>query len=315
MAALETNMSPLGFFKQLAESQDESALLSQLSGTLLGDHLSQEKDLSQAENTVKGFYHNLMRHIGSKSPSPLVTDFVEAQAGLRAFKNYLKREHLKLDVSTPDSAYDEGLWETVWAGLPTALHPAFESLATECRSRQEEMFKNPTFFDATFDSLSLKAQRDMVSGLENDFIAEHMRRVDSAKGLELLWRARNADMPDEVRRVFVENRQESDFFHELANLETNEWPELIMSRLEGIHAAELSKLEGTEQIRHFVNAADNWIIEHLRGALNVPFGPERIFGCLKGLEIEAYNMTLCVVGRANKVKSDVLQRCLKACYV
>ena len=85
--------------------------------------------------------------------------------------------------------------------------------------------------------------------------------------------------------------------------------------MEGLATDRVAAAQGVERIREFVLAADAWLMVFARQAKLVPFGPERVFGCLIGLDVEAYNLGLGASGRAFEIAPELLRRRLRMCYV
>jgi V/A-type H+-transporting ATPase subunit C len=83
----------------------------------------------------------------------------------------------------------------------------------------------------------------------------------------------------------------------------------------GMPVEGLASATGQARIGTFVGAADDWLMSYLRDAKNVPFGPERVFGYLVGLEAESYNLRLVLGGRVRGISPERLQGRLRSCYL
>jgi hypothetical protein len=122
-------------------------------------------------------------------------------------------------------------------------------------------------------------------------------------------------MGEQVRALLAEGRADAELFAALQAEETEHWPELLASAIDEVTIEALDQHEGTRQIRDFIRLADRWLVGYVREARLVAFGPERVFGCMVGLEAESLNLALSVVGWANEVEPERLLDCLRASYV
>jgi len=242
-----------------------------------------------------------------------VADLLLLREDLRSLRNFVKRTEMGLDVSQVPSRYREDVWARLAGGLETDAPEMFGEVLAKARAARGAS-ASPAVFDAAFDSASLVALCEAAWRTGSEFIAGYWQRYDAARGVESLWRARALEMDEGTRRLLRDGRQDAELLAALEEAEPDEWPSLIASAMSGLDAAGISEAEGTDRIRAFVHAADEWLMDYTREARMVPFGPERVFGCLAGLEAEAHNMRVAVVGRANNVSPQVLREHLCALY-
>ncbi len=317
VAALESQMAKREFFERMLQSVEPAESLSNLGGSLAADIELNPEELKDAEVEISGFYRALMEDIRNGSPRSDVADLLLRKRELRSFRNYVKRSRLNLAVSEPVSDFSDAYWEDVFNGTATDVPGVFEMVAHHTRHVVAHERADAALFDAAFDSAMLSALRFEAHGTGSDFICGYWDRYDTLKGIEFLWRAKSLDMPDSFRSVLVEERRERDFLSDLDARPVEEWPEILNSQLDGLDYVpdDRSSNNGVERLRGFVDAADGWLMEYTRGAKTVAFGPERIFAALAGLESEAYNMSVVIVGRANGISAELLLKHLRAGYV
>ncbi|HHT9120609.1 MAG TPA: V-type ATPase subunit, partial [Candidatus Hypogeohydataceae bacterium YC41] len=65
----------------------------------------------------------------------------------------------------------------------------------------------------------------------------------------------------------------------------------------------------------YEKAVEDTLMEILKDAKYFAFGPERVFGYLKALEIEVLNLRLAIGGRLNGIPSEQINRRLRKVYV
>jgi len=317
VVALESQMARREFYDRLLKAKGAGELISGLGGSLLSDVEISPQELKDAESKIAGFYRSLMEEIRDNSPYGDVADLLLWKRELRSFRNFVKRDFLDVSVSKPDSDYSNEFWREVFDGTGTDVPEVFDYVASRTRRAAGGQRADPALFDAAFDSAMLSALRGAAYRSGSDFISGYWDRYDTIKGVEFLWRAGMLSMPDELRSMLIEERAEKDFMRELEELPTREWTEALNSQLSGLDFdyENSGGKNGVGMLRGFVDAADRWLMEYTREAKLVAFGPERIFGALAGLESEAYNMSVVLVGRANAMSAELLARHLRAGYV
>ncbi len=309
-------MARSDFYERLLQTTGHSELLSALAGSLLADMEPEGGDLKGAERDIAGFYRRLMREIRDKSPYADVGDLLLLERELRSFRNYIKRNYLDVPVSEPASEFSDEVRDALWNGQAAEVPEVFRFVAERTRQYGGDD-ADVAAFDAAFDSAMLAALRDAAAGTGNSFISGYWDRFDTVKGVEFLWRAWALDMPDALRATLIGERVERAFLHELNERPFEEWTEALNAQLPGLGLGlqERDRQNSVQHLRSFVSAADRWLMEYARAAKLIAFGPERIFGALLGLQSEAYNMRVAIVGRANGISGELLGKHLRAGYV
>jgi len=308
-------MAPASFFGKMLEASSLDDVRQNLGDTLVGERLAATAQLKLTDKAARQAYRAVMEEIRSVSPSPDVADLVLWREELRSLKNHVKRKHLQIEASAVPSRYGEEAWERLWAGLETELPAVFAAVVGRTQALLGLGSREPGFFDAAFDSASLWALCDAARRTGSELAAEYHRRFDAVKGVELLWRARALGLGKDVQDVLFDGRQYEELFAALRQSDLREWPAAVASALSGLDVNSLAPSSGAEPVRAFVRAADAWLMDFARQARLVAFGPERVFGCLVGLDAEAHNVAIVVAGRAQGISPDRLRGHLRACYV
>jgi len=314
-AALESEMLPASFFEQMLDMAEVGDVFYSLTDTPVRDEFGEVEDMLQADARVRGFYDGVLERMRASSPSPQVIDMLRVQREIRSFKNFVKRRIMGLEVPPVASRYGDGVWELLWEGAPTEVPPYFQPVVGKARQALASQPERPEVLDAAFDGACLRALCDAAWLTGSSFIVEYYRRYDTAKGVELLWRARAMGLGEEVERLLVEGRQDHALFAALEQSEQERWPSAIASAMPGLDIGRVAAAEGLGRVQSFTRAGEEWLMAFARDARFVPFGPERVFGCAVGLMAEAGNLVLAVAGRANGIAPDVLRLRLRTCYV
>ncbi len=317
VAALESKMAPPEFYVRLLQAESPAERLSSLGGSLLADSDLDPDGLKDAESDIALFYRNLTEEIRDKSPFSHATDLLLWQRDLRAFRNHLKRNYLDLKVTEPDTSFSADFWDSLWNETAPEAADAFKYVAKKADKALAGEETDIAAFDAAFDSATLVALRRAAASTKSPLITEYWDRFDTAKGIEFLWRAKILNLPENILNILLEERVERDLLQDLSALDTVEWPDVLNSHLWGFETVPSTgeKKSEIQRLREFVDSADEWLMDYARKAKLVAFGPERIFGAVMGLDSEAHNMRVSIVGRANKISADLLKKHLKAGYV
>jgi hypothetical protein len=248
-------------------------------------------------------------------PAPAPARLLELQEEFMSFKDFVKRRFMDTEVEpAPDSRDRDSLWERLWEGLETELPPWWREVALEAQAALRRAPDSPESMDAALDGLSLSVLCDEAERFGSLFIAEYFRRYDTVKGVEMLWRARIQGADEGILDALCGRRREAALFSALRRNGEEEWPELIGRALEGVSEDSLSGETGPKRAAAFVRAADSWLMEFVRAARYVAFGPERVFGYLVGFRAECRNLSVALGGRAAGLDGAKLRQRLQACY-
>ena len=314
-AALEARMLPAGFFEQIIEMLELDDVFYSLTDTPMRDEFAHPEEMQDADPKVNAFYGGMVEELRSFSPAPEAIDALRLDGDLRGLKNFVKRRFLDMEISPLASRYGDEAWERLWEGRPTEVPQCFQQVLLRPREVLASQPERCELFEAAFDSARLRALCHAAQLTGCPFIAEYFRRYDTAKGVELLWRARMMESGREMEELFVEGRQDGALFHALVQADPEDWPALLASAMPGLETDGLAAAQGAERIQAFEAQADAWLMGFAHQAQYVAFGPERVFGCAVGLLAEADNLSLAIGGRANGIAPGLLRQHLRTCYV
>ena len=314
-AALESKMLSASFFEQMIDMAEVDDVFYSLTDTPVRDEFGEVEDMLQADARVRAFYDDELERLRGFSPSPHVIDILRVQKEIRSLKSFVKRTQMGLEVPPVDSRYGDEVWELLWESRPTEVPSHFGPVVDRARETLAAQPERPEVLDAAFDGACLRTLCDAARLTGSSFIVECFRRYDTAKGVELLWRARATGLGEDVERLLIESRQNSALFAALAQADPEDWLGAIASEMPGFDTERVAAAEGPARIQAFTGAGEEWVMAFARDARFVPFGPERVFGCALGLRAEADNLVLAVAGRANGIAPDVLRPRLRTCYV
>lgn len=314
-AVLESWMVSGDFFRHILRGPRDD-IYTRVADTLIGEHFAHGDDLREAEPILQDFYRGLIKELQNQSPDPLPGHLLLWREDLRSLKNYIKTHYLDINVSSIGGQYKDIFWERLWDGPNTDLPEIFERVKESVQWHFDGTDEVDTqVFDAAFDSAVLREIKLEAQTLDSPWINGYYERLDCMRGIEFLLRGDALGMESHVLELLLEDRSNAHLLKTVQKEPTEEWPLILGEALDGFKLDDLSNVEGTERIRSVVHAGVEWIMKYVREGKRVPFGPERVFACMIGLQTEAYNMSVSVVGRANNMAADHLEKHLRPCYV
>jgi len=131
-----------------------------------------------------------------------------------------------------------------------------------------------------------------------------------------VWRAKIGDYDvARLRRLFLRGQLADPLLLELADLTLDAWPDRLRPTFLGPIVDDVFAQSGTGQVTRFARRADDLLLERVKAAKSVPFGPERIFGYLCGLRTEVQNLRIILAGKVNRINARLLQERLREQYV
>ncbi len=305
------------FFEHLLqekEARPEGLPLRMLScikeSPLREDFLTPE-DVLNFEEILQHRFFRLLREAKELSPSPWVWELLQIRYDLLNLKNFLKEKLLGLprtDGLLPfPSPYKDEVWETLWEGREAYLPeppvlPSLEmyQLALKgLREHLEEISKNPGLLDLIMDGTFLSFIPQLIKRIFSPFIADYYLEYQKLVGILFLWRSGIKDIQKYIPEPLSRVETGKDWEKTLQEL----LPERIVR---AIHELPLLKYE---------KAVEDTLMERLGPARFFVFGPERVFGYLKGLEVETLNLRLAIGGRLQGIPTEDINRRLRKGYV
>ena len=312
-AVLESRMLPDEFFERLIGMEGKEDVVHALGETRAAEQFRTVEDLREAGVRVRQVYGGIIGKMRALSPDAAVVGLLDVEKEFRSLKSHLKREVLGLNVSPVECRFAQEQWSRLWQDLPTDLPPWFDA-ARRRVLRADGWDRDSSVLDAAMDDATLTALVEAAEATGNEFVAGYFRRYDTVKGVEMYWRATVLGAQEAILKLCATGRRDAELFAAMAALPEEDWPRLIGAWLDGIKQDDLDAPEPEQRVAQFVREAADWLMAYVRRAKYVPFGAERVFGCVIGLDAECYNLALVLAGRGNDVAPDVLRRLLRACY-
>jgi len=275
--------------------------------------------LYEADGIVSSAYMDHVQEVARYSPAPDVADMFVVQFDFRGFKAYLKNTLAGLDVQFGNrSSVSVGTWERVYNDLKTPLPGFWYRAAGLIRAEHDESHPEQTaqVIDLVLDAEYLIQQEAAAQALGYPLIVRWAEMLKLVSAIEILWRAKGAAYdPEQVKRLFLRDSLNASLLKELHALPLADWPDRLRFSPVGRIVDDVFSQQEGDRLTEFVRLGENLLLDIVRPARNVAFGPDRVFGYLCALRTEAYNLRLVLSGKVNKISEELLAARVRTQYV
>jgi hypothetical protein len=311
ICALENNLLRRDFFEHLLPLEEPKEILACLKESPLREYFLTPEDVLDFEEILQHRFFSLLQEVKWLSPEPGVWELLQTRYDQINLKNYLKERLFGLRRPTPfPSPYGDETWATLWEGGEVLLDAEFGIRSAELqntpsspqsyspsgapvllpymlwqmgikrlKAHLEEISKNPSLLDLILDGSYLSCVPRLAETTASPFIVNYYLEYQRLVGILFLWRASTKGLLGYV-------------------------PEQI-----GRGEVTPPHLPGYEK------TAEDTLMERLEVARFFVFGPERVFGYLKGLETETLNLRLAIGGRLQGLPPEQIITRLRKGYV
>ena len=277
-------------------------LLTSLKETPLRDDFPTTEDVLNFEEILHQRFFRLLLEIKELSPTPWVWELLQARYDLINLKNFLKEKliGLRRPIPFPGPCTDE-TWEALWGGhdllcrdralalsemdrpeglsLQEEQAGMYQTALKDIKGHLGEISEDPGILDLILDGTYLSSIPQLAERTASQFIMDYCLEYQKLMGILFSWRASTKGLLGYV-------------------------PERIVNR-----GGVIPPLPGYEK------AVEDTLMERLEAAKLFVFGPERVFGYLKGLETETLNLRLTIGGRLQGVPPEDIKQRLRKGYV
>jgi len=313
VSVLEGRLMPLDFFVSLVALERPEDLLHRLQDTPLRESLIPGAATWEDWSTIVDTY--VYRHVievRRNSPDPALTDlFLLAQdylnlkravlnAGSYPFLSGVFSEERLAEVAGGNSAL-----------LPQDLRRALASLSTSSAGEGGAFLT-----DVVLDGAYLRHVMDLAAKLDVPHITACVDLMVLARAVVVAWRAIRAGQSVRFyqQHFLPLGKHTGVMTGLLASADPQAWGAMLPVALAD-PLVQAQQEYDEEQVIRFEQLAANAVTRMARHAKLQTMGPERVFGFLWGLLVEAYNFKLVIRGRLNRIDAEMLKRRLRECYV
>jgi V/A-type H+-transporting ATPase subunit C len=257
--------------------------------------------------------------------SPL--DYAFAVGRIRALENYLipaavfreaasaETTERALEIISDAGRYGE---ELLSANTPEALDRVLKKERMALDFALQELFLEKEHFAVYRAMDNLRQAPDLLSSLENPFVREYLQKRIDLANLKIFLRCRYLEKP---ASCLEENFIPGGKLEKKIFLELWETPlEDVASALRAYSYAEVWKagvsfLLTQESFVVFEREAENLLMNYLKGAKQITFGPEPLFAYGQAKKQELKLVRLVLVGKMLAVPDNIVKERITQTYV
>jgi V/A-type H+-transporting ATPase subunit C len=319
IAGLESRMIRNDYMQRMATVEGLNEVYLSISDTSYKDSFPIIEKLYEADSIISDAYTDRVKEVARYSPSPEVVGMFLGTFDFWNFKAYLKNTLTDLEVERIEhGAVSDEAWERVHNDLKTDL-PRFWYQAAgiiRAEAREDQPGQTPEIIDLALDSEYLIQQVNTARAIGCPIIINWAEGLKTIKGVEIIWRTRaaghNAGL---LRRLFLRDELDDPILRELLDLPLDEWPDRLRTSILEPIVDEVFAATDRDRLTAYARLSEDLVLDRVRPAKNVAFGPDRVFGYLCGLRTEAYNLRLILSGKVNKISTSLLQARVRRQYV
>ncbi|MEG1255656.1 V-type ATP synthase subunit C [Clostridium sp.] len=306
--------------ERLLDSESSEEVLKILQETTYAELINNLDSVYNYEKILKEELVNLYINLYKISPIKEVIDVMSLRYDYHNIKVLIKAKALRKDLSSiliPIGTIQlESLKSCI---LSSELKPLGKHIGGIITKVEEEFNKNadPQVIDTLLDKYMFQDMLEIAKNIEINFITEYVTQSIDITNIKTMLRVKKQNKD----RRFLESVLISGgtIKEELFINGLNESLENFTSKISRtpyfkvLHSI-LEEYTSTGNISSLDVLYDNYTIEHARGAKRVNFGPEPIIAYIIAKETEIKIIRIIMVGKINKVNTEVIRERLRELY-
>lgn len=314
VSVLETYLLNKEFFKRLLSCEGVEGLHPFIRESPVGEYFRTIEDLYDLERRLDEYYAARLMDIRESSPTSLLCDLVQTRYDFFNGKGYIKKKLLGIPYEPrPLGTLSDDEWENLWEGERTSLPRIFQEAVLLVKEEIQRGMDAGVAIDSIFDNAYLRFLPEVARPLGRRLITDFIHEYQSVKGVEMVWRILlSGREPEPVLPLLL--RGMSDRLSELIRSPLEEWPTILREILSPSVVERIFQGSPQEGIKRYVRMTDDYLLNRIKDARYTPFGPERVFGYLIGLEREVMNLRLTVGGKMNRIHPVLVEERLRETY-
>ncbi len=346
---LESSMFTDEFFEKLLDIETVDDIFKYIVNTKLRGYFTRKGYINDFDKLIDAHFFDNINEIRLLSPTTIICDLLLLKYKFLDMKNFIKKKltdipHESIPFHILKSSDMECLWKeedvsTRFTEHKTKLYA--DSLSSETLPEEQDVLfngvnnlkqvlrenrefpinNNSWIIDLIMDNAYLCYLKKVSEQIPIRYIKEYLEKFVFVKVFESLLRAVITGCNIELlKKYFLQDDLNKIYFLNLLDLPIPNWKEILIKELP-VEIINVTTSLNTEKDRKNINLTkcekllDNYLLDIIKPVKYVTFGPERIFGFLCGLSVEAYNLKLLIGGKVNKIENQLLKDRLRNCYV
>ena len=197
--------------------------------------------------------------------------------------------------------------------IPDNLKQAFDTAV-----EMYETTKDPQQVDLVLDRALFEDMADIVKDVNDPFLTEYFVSLTDLTNIRSMVRLKmiKADMRTLDSVLLPGGALSEEFFKEVFTSSVKDLIEaLASSPYHQLVEEGLTQWESSGSPSTFEKLLDNYLISVARKGLYKPFGPETVIGYMAARENELKILRIIMVGKINRISTDMIRERLRDVYV
>ena len=301
IAVAETRLLTDDEFLDLLRQPDLATARQRLKQVETYVHQSDAVSSAEVTRAIEAEYIRITHDVAKITPEPSVCELMLARYLFAELRSFVRAKFTgDADEPVPTTVFAPGELDTLWSGLTDArpeLGPAVERLRRDLEGADDA----ERLLDLLVDREELTYFLERSRAIGSEFITKWAETAVRLTAALTVIRARlSGEDTETLTDFFLRGVLEDEALLELAREERD--------RLDNTLARIFAPAEGEiidvtrQEVGHIARMMDDALTRDMADARMIPFGPERPFGYLWGLQIE--NLNLRMIAETFVVESD-----------
>ncbi|MFQ5714801.1 MAG: V-type ATPase subunit [Candidatus Scalinduaceae bacterium] len=341
---LESSLFTQQYFEKLMEMNTVDDIFKYIINSKLKDYFTSKENIYAFEQSLDAYFFDYINEIRLLSPITVVCDLFLLRYKFLDLKTFLKNRligipHELISFYILKSSDMEHLWskkeKVPITGLevdlfsPEPLPDSLEVLLNGVNNLKKALRENKEFsknntlwvIDLIMDNAYLCHLSNISEQISTQYIKEYLEKFIFINVIGSLARAVFTRCNTELlRKYFLQDYLNKTHFLNLLDLPIADWKEILKKELpaeivNNVISDKVEKDRSKLNLMRCEKLLANYLLDTIKLAKYITFGPERVFGYLCGLDVETYNLKLVIGGKINKIERQLLKDRLRNCYV
>ncbi|MEG2288515.1 MAG: V-type ATP synthase subunit C [Clostridium sp.] len=320
LRVIETRLLDKNRIERLLDSETPEDVFKVLQETVYGMLINNIDSAYNYEKVLKEELVNVYTDLYKISPTKEVIDIMSLRYDYHNIKVLMKAKAMGIDLSNilipigtiPVSDFKTAILSDELKLLDNNFREAIMSVNEEFNA-----YSDPQKIDTVLDKFMFKDMLQRAKQLGVDFITEYVKQSIDITNIKTMLRVKRQNKDGRflesvlISGGIIENKLFIDGL--------NNSLESFISKIRRISYSKvlnfiLDEYTSTGNIASLDVLYDNYLMEYIRGAKRVNFGPEPIIAYIIAKETEIKIIRIIMVGKINKVSTEVIRGRLRELY-
>lgn len=313
----ETRLLNKSFYDKLIECNNLEEIFESLQDALSDDTIN----ANNFEVNLASSYEATCNELYSTIKHKEIIDFVRLKNDYNNIKTLIKSKILNKDFSCILSKNGTVDLETLKLYFKNDNYRDMHFFMKECVVQALEQYENTKdvqSIDILVDAYMYKHYKELINKMDSSFMNDYIEMVIDLTNLKTTLRVKKMNKDKAfLKEVLLEGGKLSlDVFLDIINISIEDIPnKFIRTSYNVLIADSIDEYIKTNSLSGLEKHIDNYIMKFVRDAKYISFGVEPIFAYLYAREVEIKNLRIVLVGKINKVDTNIIKERLRDNYV